>query len=415
MGERSTKPQIAIVCDTVPYPPRSGDNQRIAELIHVMRQSGWFVHLVLATLVDKQARLLCQLHVDELHSYSGAGLRTRLRTALRLTVRSFDRLAKRIGLPPAEEMASRILGRRIAPIFLDYWRRYPQGLDGYIAKLARSREWQAVIVEYLWLYPAIRELPGGIQRLLDTHDIQHRRVEEFASRGLVFPMKVSRDEESRIFRQFDAVIAIQSAEAALIREMCPEMTVLSVGSMGYALGLQPVRPIAGRILYVGGYNAANVDGLKRFLESIWPQVVSECPKVSLHICGHIFRAFLGEQFVKVTFRGHLEDLTSEYAAAIIAINPCWIGTGLKIKTVDALARGKPLVTTAKGIEGMHGDVEQACVIANSNQAFAAALIHILKDPQERRRLSEAALTFSGAQLSAETVYRELLDFLDAKK
>ena len=46
--------QIAIICDTVPYPTRSGDNQRIAELISVLRERGWYVHLVLCGLVERR-------------------------------------------------------------------------------------------------------------------------------------------------------------------------------------------------------------------------------------------------------------------------------------------------------------------------------------------------------------------------
>ncbi len=67
------------------------------------------------------------------------------------------------------------------------------------------------------------KLKNGIIRLLDTHDIQHKRVEEFASRGMMFPLQITRDEERRIFNQFDAVIAIQAVEAEVIREMCPQL------------------------------------------------------------------------------------------------------------------------------------------------------------------------------------------------
>ena len=58
------------------------------------------------------------------------------------------------------------------------------------------------------------------------------------------------------------------------------------------------------------------------------------------------------------FLGHKENIEKEYAEATVVINPAWIGTGLKIKTVEALARGKALVTTPKGIEGLPDDVEK---------------------------------------------------------
>src|SRR5215831_4966513 len=99
--------QIAIVCDTVPYPTRSGDNQRIAELISVLRENGWHVHLVLCGLLERRRKKMCRSHVDALHVYSGTGLRTRVRNGVRRAVRRLDRAGNLYGLrrwkplPPA--------------------------------------------------------------------------------------------------------------------------------------------------------------------------------------------------------------------------------------------------------------------------------------------------------------------------
>jgi glycosyltransferase involved in cell wall biosynthesis len=406
---------LAIVCDTLPYPTRSGDNQRIAELIRVLREQGWFVHLVLTALLDGKTRALCRSHVDALHTYTGTGLRTRSRNGLRRTIRFFDRLGKKLGLPPAEEIATRLLGRSVAPIILDYWQRYPKGLDEVVANFAFRHRWKAVIVEYLWLYPAAAKLQNGIARLLDTHDIQHRRVEEFASRGMAFPLSISRKNEVEIFRQFDAVIAIQAAEAALIRSLCPDLRVLTAGSMGSGTETIPERPIEGRILYVGGYNGANIDGLKRFLAFVWPKIRERHMHCHLHVCGYIYRAFLGVKFENVEFLGHIENLEREYAKAMLVVNPCWIGTGLKIKSVEALARGKPLVTTAKGVEGLHQDVQKACLVTNDEEEFANHALHLLTAVAARIHLSEAARNFARRHLNPEVVYKELIDFLDEHK
>ena len=406
---------LGIICDTIPYPPRSGDNQRIAELIRVLREQGWFVHLLLTTLLDGNTRALCRRHVDALHTYTGTGWRTRSRNGLRRTVRFFDRLGKKVGLAPAEEIATRLLGRSVAPMVLDYWQRYPKGLDEVVANFAFRHRWRAVIVEYLWLYPAAAKLQNGVARLLDTHDIQHQRVEEFASRGMAFPLSISRENEAEIFRKFDAVIAIQAAEAALIRSLCPDLRVLTAGSMGSGAETIRERPIEGYILYVGGYNGANIDGLKRFLTFVWPKIRERHTRCHLHVCGYIYRAFLGEKFDNVEFLGHIENLGREYAKAMLVVNPCWIGTGLKIKSVEALARGKPLVTTAKGVEGLHQDVQTACFVTNDDKEFADHVLHLLSAVAARIHLSEAARKFAQSHLNRKVVYKELIDFLDEHK
>src|SRR5262249_30101239 len=156
--------------------------QRVAELIRVLRKQGWSVHLLLTALLDSKTRALCRKHVDALHTYTGKGWRTRSRNGLRRAVRFFDGLGNELGWPPAEEIAGRLLGRSVANIILNYWQRYDKGHDEVVANFALRHRWKAVIVEYLWLYPAAAKLQSGVARVLDTHDIQHRRVEEFASR-----------------------------------------------------------------------------------------------------------------------------------------------------------------------------------------------------------------------------------------
>jgi glycosyltransferase involved in cell wall biosynthesis len=404
--------QIAIVCDTVPYPTRSGDNQRIAELICVLRERGWYVHLVLCGLVERRFKKICRSHVDALHVYSGRGLKTRVRNGLRRMVRCLDRAGNTLGLPPMETMAGRVLGRPLSPLVIDYWQRYPDGLSEFIAELQASFAWDAVIIEYIWLHRSIDNLKTGIIRLLDTHDIQYKRVEEFASRGMVFPLKISQDEERRIFDRFDAVIAIQSAEANVIREISPQVRVLTVGSTGCCLASAPSLPVDGRLLYVGGYNGANIDGLCRFLHLGWPEVLRQIPGATLHVCGHIYRAFAGQRFNGVKFLGHKQNLDEEYNAAAVVINPAWIGTGLKIKTVEALTRGKPLVTTPKGVEGLAHGVERSACITDHDATFAAAVIRVITDEDFRKALSRSALAFSQVHLNKSAVYQELFQFLE---
>jgi glycosyltransferase involved in cell wall biosynthesis len=135
----------------------------------------------------------------------------------------------------------------------------------------------------------------------------------------------------------------------------------------------------------------------------------------LHVCGYVYRGFLGEEYEQVKFRGHLEDIEREYAEAAIVINPSWIGTGLKIKTVEALARGKPLVTTTKGIEGMDRDVEKSTFVCDDAVKFADAVTRLLQDPHVRNNLSHAAKQFAIRHLNAGAVYGELLTYLDEQR
>ncbi len=85
------------------------------------------MHLVLCGLIERRFRNICRSHVDALHIYSGRGLRTRVRNALRRAVRLLDRAGKIVSIPPMETIANRLLGRSVSPFIIDYWQRYPRG------------------------------------------------------------------------------------------------------------------------------------------------------------------------------------------------------------------------------------------------------------------------------------------------
>ena len=73
-----------------------------------------------------------------------------------------DRAGNTVGLPPMETIASRLLGRPLSPLVIDYWQRYPNGLSEFVAELQASFAWDAVIVEYIWLHRSIDNLKNGI-------------------------------------------------------------------------------------------------------------------------------------------------------------------------------------------------------------------------------------------------------------
>jgi succinoglycan biosynthesis protein ExoO len=194
--------------------------------------------------------------------------------------------------------------------------------------------------------------------------------------------------------------------------MAPTTKVLTAGSS--CLGQKAIEdhPLQGRILYVGGFNGANVDGLERFLRIIWPRVRRESGIAHLNVCGYVYRGFLGQEFDRVNFLGHMEDIEPEYENAWLIINPVWIGTGLKIKTVEAIARGKPIITTSKGIEGLDPQVRDACLIADTDSAFSEAILMLLNTPQERMKLAHSSAGFAKNHLTPQSVYKELMDFLE---
>lgn len=397
------KLNVALVYDWVPYPVRSGDHRRVCEMIEVLREHGIKVHLLVTAPVPEKARELCRKHVDALHVFEGRNPADR---AIRLIRRKCS------GLLYHARMWSAARRRKRKEVgSLGKPPPCPKGLDNFVAETAARYNWHAVIVDYLWLHPAINHLPAGILRVLDAIDIQHRRTTELKAGGMRDVDTLTSEDEALIMNRFDTVIAIQEEEAAAIRKMCPGLRVITVGASTSSAIIGNREPVEGRVLFVGGHNPLNIDGLGRFIDTCWPNILTAVPEAELRVCGTVCYAFSREEFEGVIMAGPVEDIDAEYAAAQVIINPVRFGTGLKLKTVESLARGLPFVSTPKGIEGMAGNPADACVVAESDSDFTDAVVKVLTDRSLRDRLDQSASRYASDYLSHDYVYRELLDLL----
>jgi glycosyltransferase involved in cell wall biosynthesis len=93
----------------------------------------------------------------------------------------------------------------------------------------------------------------------------------------------------------------------------------------------------------------------------------------------------------------------------VVVSPLRIGGGIKVKVLEALRRGKAVVSTAVGVQGLGPDVEDAIAVADDPAQFADACVRLLLDRAERRRLERRALAFAGSLPTWDEAAADLLD------
>ena len=148
------------------------------------------------------------------------------------------------------------------------------------------------------------------------------------------------------------------------------------------------------LLYVGTNNASNVQALTHFIAQSLPLLRAHMPTLELHVAGKVCLAL--EEHAGVVKHGVVDDLAPLYANAGIVINPVLFGTGLKIKNVEALSLGCPLVTTPIGAEGLEEGLKEegdnnAFVIAEPGVDFAEAIHALLRDHTRAQTLADAGM------------------------
>lgn len=131
------------------------------------------------------------------------------------------------------------------------------------------------------------------------------------------------------------------------------------------------------VLFVGpGFYPANVHGVEWFLREVWPLVRGSVPGARLRIVGVAWDGF--RQSEGVSFPGWCPSLADEYAQAVVCIAPLFGGGGTKLKVVESMAAGRPVVTTPIGAEGLpESEGMRVCV---EPARFAAGVATFLAEP-----------------------------------
>jgi glycosyltransferase involved in cell wall biosynthesis len=147
--------------------------------------------------------------------------------------------------------------------------------------------------------------------------------------------------------------------------------------------------------------SANFDAIHWFLQSIFPIVKAEIPEAILKITGRTEGVDLSLLSIcdGVHFTGYLDDVRPAVAQSWICVVPIRIGGGQRMKIFEAMAIGTPVISTSKGIEGINAQNGENVLISDDPHSFALMIIKLLKEREERDRLSR------NARLLMESEYR----------
>jgi glycosyltransferase involved in cell wall biosynthesis len=150
-----------------------------------------------------------------------------------------------------------------------------------------------------------------------------------------------------------------------------------------------------------------VSGLKWFVDQVWPAVREHC---ELHVVGTVCDS-LETTDPRIVRHGIVEDLQRAHIDCDIAVNPVFVGGGIKIKTLDAMSHGIPCVTTVEGARGLESAVGTGLVVARSRAEFAASILALVDDRQRRAEIAIAAQRYIVERHSPSVAFRDLLLFI----
>ncbi len=276
-------------------------------------------------------------------------------------------------------------------------------LHQLLRQLTAREHFDIIHADQLNMAPFAVDLPGGA-RIIDQHNAVWTIVARMAARsdlirriGLQIEARRLRRAEARLCARFDGMLAVSEPDYAFLK--------LAAADAGVALPPTAIIPIAidtrseapvqrhsapNMILSMATmFWPPNVDGVLWFAREVWPLVQQAVPQARVALVGsrppETVRQLAADPAIEVP--GYVADPRPYLERTAALIVPVHAGGGMRVKILEALARGLPIVSTTIGYEGIDLTPGEHLLVGDTPQTFAEALIRLLRDPELGRRLA----------------------------
>ena len=193
--------------------------------------------------------------------------------------------------------------------------------------------------------------------------------------------------------KFDAVTCTSDIDAAVFRQHCAENSIEIIPNGVDVTHYQPdfTSEAPAHLIYIGSMDwYPNEDAVAFFADEVLPQIQEKVPDVQFSIVGGNPSALVERLAERkdVVVTGRVPEIKPYFAEATVFVVPLRIGSGTRLKILEALAMGKAIVSTTVGAEGLGLKDGEEIFIADAPIAFSDAVTRLLTDPSLRRRIGE---------------------------
>jgi len=258
-----------------------------------------------------------------------------------------------------------------------------------VQRLARDGHFDLLQIEdnSMGAYP----YPAGIPTVFTEHEVRAAPPRLERRRWLAY--------QRRVWNQFDRILVFTESDAAAVRSIAPEVAGrVRVNPFGITVGAaaDPALEVEGEVAFVGAfYHPPNVDAALWLGRQIFPLLRGLHPQAHLTIVGsdppRPVRALAGPG---ITVTGRVPRVEPYLERATVVVAPIRLGGGMRLKVLQAMALGKPVVTTPLGAEGLGwSDGGAPLVIVQGASEMAQATASLLESRSTRRELGQRARAF----------------------
>jgi polysaccharide biosynthesis protein PslH len=391
---------VVIVSESMPYPPTAGNRIRTLNLMLKLARRHRLTYIARADRESPVAReavaYLAERGIrtiiadDEAPRRTGAGLYWRLAANLA------SRLPYAVSSHNSRSVRKAILRQAICEK-VDVW----------------QFEWMAYA-------DALRGV-SGVRRVIVAHNIESLIWERYVQ-SETNPLRrwyvrqqwrKFRRVERRLFNEVECVVTVSPEDQQLARKEfgVTHTAVVDNGVDCAYFGEMPRRPERASVLLLGSLDwRPNLDAVTLLLDRIFPLVRQEEPEAHLAIVGRRPPPWLVSRVAGmrgVELHADVPDVRPYLARATAMTVPLRIGGGSRLKILEAMAAGTPVVSSRVGAEGLSVTAEEHLKVADSVAGHAAMLVQAIRQPGQMEHLAENARVLVRQRYDWESLSRRL--------
>ncbi len=379
-----------------PWPPTDGEKVIAYNLLRQLSKN----HRI--TLITFRARDHSQESIEEIESF---GIEVEL-------------LAHPGGVSLA---AKKVAANILSPFPSHAHYRTTRVMEKCIRKHREENEFDIVHVASVWVArykSALKGLPS-VLNANDARSLQQERM--FANNPTYNPFKQwtrylrlqrIRNFQKLVYSQFSKVCVVAQPDANELSKFIPResLTVIPIGVDTDYFACSNNPPPQQALAFSGAMSyLPNQDAVLFFYKHIWPQITDEFPQITFYVVGRNPNSkiqALMETDKRIIVTGTVEDIRSFVYQSTIYVSPLRVGSGMKIKLLEAMSMGKPIVATPLTCDGFGVTSGTHLLIREHPTEFADAVKQLLRDPVLRHTLSENAREYVVNNHSWERIVRE---------
>jgi polysaccharide biosynthesis protein PslH len=295
-------------------------------------------------------------------------------------------------------------------------------LANALRRVARDQDVSVVMLESSAL--AGLPVPESLPVILDEHNIEYEVAQRLAvgesspvRRGFyTLEARHVRRIEQAAWRSADTILVTSEREASLIRAAHTEVRVVVVPNGVDIAAFAPtpdIQPDPGLVVFNGVLDyRPNLDAARWLVDEVWPRVRSAAPAARLMIVGRGSEADRRRlERDGVTTTGEVTSVAAVLGRAAVIAVPVRMGGGTRLKVVEALAMGRPIVSTNLGCQGIDVIDGEHLLIADTPDDIAMATARLLRDAPLGAQLGARGRALAVERYGWDVAARGLLDTL----